>query len=165
MTLGLSPDAFLILHVAISMAAIFAGFIVLGGLYSSAKLPGWTAVFLVLTILTSVTGFMFPFAGITPAFVLGALSIVVLAIALIALYSRKMKGRWRWVYVTSAVLALYLNVFVFIVQSFQKVGFLQALAPTQAEPAFAIAQAAVLGLFVVLGWLAVSRFHPERVAP
>jgi hypothetical protein len=158
----LSIDAFLILHVAISMAAIFAGFIVMGGMYSSAKLPGWTAIFLLLTVLTSVTGFMFPIGGFTPALAVGAVSIAVLAVSLYALYSRRMSGRWRWIYVVTAVAALYLNVFVFVVQSFQKVGFLQALAPTQAEAPFAVAQTALLIGFVAMGWMALRRFYPER---
>jgi hypothetical protein len=161
-TLGLSLDAFLILHVAISMVAIFAGFIVLGGMFSSAPMPGWTAFFLLTTILTSVTGFMFPVGGFTPALAVGAVSILLLAVALAALYARRLDGRWRAIYVVSAVAALYLNVFVFVVQSFQKVGFLQALAPTQGEPPFAIAQTALLIGFVLLGWMAVRRFRPAR---
>jgi hypothetical protein len=164
MTFGLSIEAFTVLHVVISMIAIFAGFIVVGGLFASAPLPGWTAFFLVMTILTSLTGFLFPFKTVTPAIVVGAIASLILIVALLALYRHRLAGRWRNVYVVSAIASLYLNVFVFIVQSFQKVGFLNVLAPTGSEPPFAIAQGVTLVAFVILGWIAARRFQPARVA-
>ncbi|MBN8919885.1 MAG: hypothetical protein J0H62_04135 [Rhizobiales bacterium] len=161
MILGLSPNAFLVLHVAVSMVAIATGFIVVGGMFSSAMLPGWTLVFLVLTMATSATGFLFPIAGFTPALAVGALAIVILLLAAYALYAQRMNGGWRTVYVVSALAALYFNSFVFVVQSFQKVGFLQAIAPTQSEPPFAITQGVLLLAFVAMGWTLLRRFHPE----
>lgn len=162
MILGLSPDAFLILHVLISVLAIAAGFVVLGGMYASSRLPCWTAFFLATTILTSVTGFMFPVTAFTPALGVGAVSLVVLAVAVAALYVYRLEGRWRAIYVATALLSLYLNVFVFVVQSFQKVSFLQVLAPTQAEPPFVIAQTGLLVGFILLGAFAIVRFHPNE---
>lgn len=161
MIFGMSSDGFLVLHVAISMVGIAAGFVVLGGMYSNAKLPCWTALFLATTILTSVTGFMFPIGGFTPALGFGAVSLVLLAVALLALYGKGLAGNWRWIYVVTALVAFYLNTFVFIFQSFLKVGFLQAIAPTQSEPPFAIAQLGLLIAFVVMIFFAVRRFHPE----
>ncbi len=160
MTLGLSLSAFTTLHVVISLIGIATGLVVLYGLLNAQRLEAWTAVFLATTILTSVTGFMFPIGGLTPALVVGAISLVVLAVALVALYVFRLAGPWRWVYVVTALLALYLNVFVSVVQAFQKLAFLQPLAPTQSEPPFAVAQLAVLALFLALGYLAVRRFHP-----
>ena len=136
MIAGLSIENFTILHVAISLIGIVSGLIVLAGMLRARRLPGWTALFLVTTILTSVTGFMFPINGLTPAIVFGLISIVILAIALMALYVKHLSGAWRWIYVTTALVALYFNVFVLIVQSFQKVPALQKLAPTQSEPPF-----------------------------
>ncbi len=162
MVLGLSLEAFLLLHVVISMIGIFAGFVVLGGMYASHKLPVWTAIFLLTTILTSVTGFLFPITAFTPALAVGVLSMVILLVALLALYVYRLAGWWRPIYVATALAALYLNFFVFIVQSFQKVTFLQHLAPTQAEPPFVTTQVIVLASFVVMGVLALWTFHPER---
>jgi magnesium-transporting ATPase (P-type) len=124
------------------------------------RLPGWTALFLATTVLTSVTGFMFPINGLTPAIVVGVISIVILAIALMALYVKHLSGAWRWIYVTTALAALYFNVFVLIVQSFQKVPALQKLAPTQSEPPFSVTQGVVLVAFLVLGTMAARRFRP-----
>ena len=160
MIVGLSIENFTILHVAISLVAIVSGLVVLAGMLRSSRLPGWTALFLVTTILTSVTGFMFPISGITPGIVVGLISIVILAIALTALYLKGLAGAWRWIYVTTALIALYLNVFVLIVQSFQKVPALQKLAPTQSEPPFQIVQGVVLIAFVILGIVAARRFKP-----
>ena len=162
MILGMSLESFTVLHVALSMVAIFAGFIVVGGMFSNAGLVGWTAFFLATTILTDITGFMFPLTTITPALVVGVISSLILVVALVALYVYRLAGRWRLVYVVTALTGLYLNVFVLIVQSFQKVSFLQPLAPTGAEPAFVIAQSATLAAFVVIGILAAMNFHPER---
>ena len=161
MIAGLSIENFTILHTAISLIAIASGLIVLAGMLRARRLPGWTAVFLVTTLLTSVTGFMFPINGLTPAIVFGLISIVILAIALAALYLKHLSGAWRWIYVTTALVALYLNVFVLIVQSFQKLPALQKLAPTQSEPPFLIAQAAALIAFLILGAMAARKFRPE----
>lgn len=160
MIFGLSIQNFTNLHTAISLVAIASGLIVLAGMLRARRLPGWTALFLVTTVLTSVTGFMFPINGLTPAIIFGVISIVILAIALMALYVKHLSGAWRWIYVTTALAALYLNVFVLIVQSFQKVPALQKLAPTQSEPPFAIAQGVALIAFLVLGTLAARRFRP-----
>jgi len=160
MIAGLSIENFTILHVAISLIGIVSGLIVLAGMLRARSLPGWTALFLVTTILTSVTGFMFPINGLTPAIVVGLISIVILAIALMALYLKQLRGAWRWIYVVTALMALYFNVFVLIVQAFQKVPVLQKLAPTQSEPPFQIAQGVTLVAFLVLGTLAARKFRP-----
>ena len=161
MIAGLSIENFTILHTAISLIGIVGGLIVLAGMLRARRLPGWTALFLVTTVLTSVTGFMFPISGLTPAIVFGVISIVILAIALAALYLKHLSGAWRWIYVTTALVALYLNVFVLIVQSFQKLPALQKLAPTQSEPPFLIAQAAALIAFLILGAMAARKFRPD----
>jgi hypothetical protein len=161
MIAGLSIENFTILHTAISLIAIASGLIVLAGMLRARRLPGWTAVFLVTTLLTSVTGFMFPINGLTPAIVFGLISIVILVIALAALYLKHLSGAWRWIYVTTALVALYLNVFVLIVQSFQKLPALQKLAPTQSEPPFLIAQAVALIAFLILGAMAARKFRPD----
>jgi hypothetical protein len=147
-------------HVVISLIAIFAGFVVAFGLLTAKRLNGWTAIFLLMTLLTSVTGFFFPFHGFTPAIGVGIISLVVLAIAIFARYGRKLNRAWRWIYVVTAMVALYLNVFVLIVQLFQKVPALKALAPTQAEPPFAVAQLGALVIFVVMTIVAAIRFRP-----
>jgi hypothetical protein len=164
MILGMSLATFTTVHVIISLIAIVSGIVVVIGMLGANRMPGWTAVFLLFTVLTSVTGFLFPLSSLTPAAIFGIISLVTLAIALFALYGKHLDGAWRWIYVVTAMLALYLNVFVLVVQSFQKLSFLQPLAPTQSEPPFAVAQIVVLAAFVVLGWLAVKRFHPERIA-
>ncbi len=160
MILGMSTYAFTLLHVVISLIGIVTGIIVLFGMLGAKKLDGLTAIFLATTVLTSVTGFLFPIARIGPPHIVGAISLVVLAIAILALYVYRLEGAWRRIYVATAVLSLYLNVFVGVVQAFQKLSFLEPLAPTQSEPPFLIAQAAVLGIFVLLGVLASSRFRP-----
>lgn len=147
-------------HVALSLIGIATGLRVLLGLLTSERLPGWTAVFLITTILTSATGFGFPFHGMLPSHWTGVLSLIVLAIALLALYVFKLAGAWRWIYAVTATIALYLNVFVLIVQLFLKVPQLHALAPTQAEPPFLITQLVVLAIFVVCAILGAIRFHP-----
>ena len=161
MIAGLSIENFTILHTAISLIGIVSGLIVLAGMLRARRLPGWTALFLVTTILTSVTGFMFPINGLTPAIVVGLISIVILAIALMALYVKQLGGAWRWIYVMTALTALYFNVFVLIVQSFQKVPRLQVLAPTQSEPPFLIAQGVTLVAFLILGTMAARKFRPD----
>jgi len=123
-------------------------------------LPGWTALFLATAVLTSVTGLMFPINGLTPGIIISLISIVILAIALMALYVKHLSGAWRWIYVATALVALYFNVFVLIVQSFQKVPVLQKLAPTQSEPPFLIAQGVALIAFLILGTRAARKFRP-----
>jgi hypothetical protein len=152
---------FTLVHVAISLLGIASGFVVLFGLIAGKRLDAWTAFFLATTIATSVTGFGFPIQGVTPGIVLGVISLVVLAVALYARYGRHLAGAWRPVYIITAVMALYLNVFVLIVQSFQKVPALKATAPTQSEPPFAIAQAVTLVAFIALGFLAGKRFRAQ----
>ena len=160
MVIGLSIYTFTIVHVFISLAAIASGLIVLFGMLGAHRLPAWTALFLVTTILTSVTGFIFPIHGFTPGLGTGVVSMLVLAAALIALYAKHLVGSWRWTYVAAAVSALYFNVLVLIVQSFQKVPTLNTLAPTQSEPPFLIAQGVALMAFLFLGIAAVFRFRP-----
>jgi hypothetical protein len=160
MILGMSASTFTNLHVIISLIGIAAGLVVLYGMLEAKRMPGWTGVFLTATILTSVTGFFFPAAQLLPSHVVGIISLVVLAIALAALYLYHLAGAWRWIYVVCAVVALYFNCFVGVVQAFQKIPAVHALAPTQAEPPFLIAQLVVLAIFIVLGFLAVKRFHP-----
>jgi hypothetical protein len=159
MILGMSTSTFTVVHVIISLVGIFSGLVVLLGMLTAKRLPGWTALFLATTVLTSVTGFFFhtPFG---PAHVVGIISLVVLAVALFALYGAHLAGAWRWIYVASALMALYLNVFVAVTQSFQKLSFLQPLAPTQSEPPFIVAQVVVMVIFVGLGFLAARSFHP-----
>ncbi len=149
---------FTLIHVLISLVGIFSGLVVLQGMFNSQR-HRWTALFLATTVATSASGFGFPFDHLLPSHKVGILSLIVLALALYALYSRKLAGGWRKTYVITAVLALYLNVFVLVVQLFLKVPPLHSLAPTQAEPPFAIAQLAVLVLFIALGVRAVRRFR------
>ncbi len=158
MILGMSLAAFTVLHLIISMIAIGLGFIVAGGLLASNRMPGWTLWFLVLTILTSATGFLFPFTKILPSHVVAIISLVLLAVAVYALYGKGLSGVWRTVYVVTAMLALWFNVFVLIAQSFQKVALLNVYAPTGAEPPFAITQGVVLVFFIGLIVLGTRRF-------
>jgi hypothetical protein len=160
MVLGLSLSAFTTLHVAISLIGIGSGVIVLLGMLGSMRLSALTFLFLVTTALTSITGFFFPFHGVTPGIVVGILSLVVLLPASLARYAFHMAGAWRWIYVVTATIALWFNVFVLIAQLFEHVPALHALAPTGTEPPFKIAQLCALVLFAVLGFLAVRRFHP-----
>jgi hypothetical protein len=150
---------FTLIHVVISVLGIIAGLVVAGGLMAGVRLDGWTALFLVTTILTSVTGFGFPFTKVSPPHVVGGLSLVVLAVCLAARYWKHLEGSWRTTYVVTAVAALYLNVFVLVVQLFVKTPPLAALAPTQQEAPFAVTQALVLALFVWIGRAAVRGFR------
>jgi hypothetical protein len=161
MIIGTSVSAFTTLHVIISLVALAAGFVVMYGMVAGRRLPGWTAAFLATIVLTSVTGFMFPLTVIGPPHIFGAVSLVVLAFALYALYARRLAGHWRIVYVGGALLAHYLNAVVTVVQAFGKIGVLHQLAPTQTEAPFLLAQTLVLVLFVAAGALALRRFHPE----
>jgi hypothetical protein len=160
MVFGISLSAYTIIHVIISLIAIVAGFIAVVEMIAGKPLGGWNTIFLWTTIATSVTGFGFPITGVTPGIVVGVISLVILAAALLALYGRRLTGPWRWIYVVCAIAALELNVFVLIVQSFQKLEVLKALAPTQSEPPFQIAQGVALVLTVVLAILAVRKFRP-----
>jgi hypothetical protein len=160
MIFGMSLHAYTQLHVLISLVAIGSGLVVLYGMITGKRLDRLTSLFLSTTVLTSVTGFGFPYMGVTPGIRLGIISLVVLTFAYLARYVRNLAGGWRVTYVISAAMALYLNVFVLVVQSFEKVPALRAVAPTQKEPPFAVAQIAVLVVFVGLTILAVRRFHP-----
>ena len=162
--LGMSLSTFTLVHVLISLVGIASGLVVLYGLLSGKRLDGWTALFLISTVLTSVTGFGFPFDHLLPSHKVAILSLVLLAIAILARYGLHMAGAWRWIYVVTAVMALYLNVFVLVFQGFEKVPALKALAPTQSEPPFLVAQLIVLAIFIVLGIFAVKKFHPERAS-
>jgi hypothetical protein len=165
MILGMSIATYTHVHVAISLVGIFSGFIVLFGLLAGKRLNGWTAVFLATTVLTSVTGFGFPFTHLLPSHKVGIISLVVLAIAILARYAFHMAGVWRSTYAVTAMIALYLNVFVLVVQSFEKVPALKALAPTQSERPFVVAQLVVLTAFVLLIILAVRKFgHGQQRA-
>jgi hypothetical protein len=160
MILGMSLSAFTMVHVIISLIAIVSGIIVMFGLLGSNRMPGLTAIFLLFTILTSATGFLFPFTKLLPSHMVGILSLVLLAIACIALYGMKLSGPWRWIYVVTAMTSLYLNVFVLVIQGFLKVDALKALAPTQTEPPFAVIQGIVLAFFVIVIIGAARRFRP-----
>ncbi len=160
MILGLSIATFTILHVIISLIAIVSGVYVVIAMVGGSKPAGWTALFLLTTVLTSATGFLFPIAHFTPAVGTGIVSLVVLVFALVALYGKHLAGSWRWIYVVTAIAALYFNVLVLIVQAFLKVSFLHPLAPKGNEPPFLIAQTVALLVFAALGIAAVIRFHP-----
>ncbi|TKT73888.1 hypothetical protein YH63_005395 [Afipia massiliensis] len=154
----MSLASFTVLHLIISMIAIGLGFVVAGGLLASNRMPGWTLWFLVLTILTSATGFLFPFTKILPSHVVAIISLVLLAVAVYALYGKGLSGVWRAVYVVTAMLALWFNVFVLIAQGFQKVALLNVYAPTGAEPPFAITQGIVLVFFIGMIVVGIRRF-------
>ncbi len=151
---------FELFHVAISLVGIVAGFTVLGGLFTSARMPRATFIFLAMTLLTSLTGFLFPFNGITPAIAVGILSTLILIVAFYALYAQKLQGRWRAIYVLTAMVALYLNVFVLVVQTFVKYPVIHTLAPGGNEPPFAVVQGLVLLIFAWLTWRALKTYRP-----
>ena len=161
MVLGMSLAAFTLLHVIISLIGIAAGLIVMFGMFASSRMPALTAVFLITTILTSITGFMFPFKAFGPPHAVGVISLVVLVFTVLGLYVYKLAGRWRAIYVSTAIVSLYLNVFVLVVQMFQKIPALNQFAPKGNEPPFAITQGIVLVLFALAGWQAVKRFRPR----
>jgi hypothetical protein len=156
-------EIFTAFHVILSLVGIASGFVVLFGLFGAKRLDGWTAVFLATTIATSVTGFFFPFHRFLPSHAVGIVSLLVLAVVLFARYGRHLAGPWRAIYVIGGVFALYLNVFVLVAQAFQKVPALRALAPTQSEPPFAIAQLVVLAIFVVLAIRAMKGFRGATI--
>jgi hypothetical protein len=157
-------STFTLVHVGLSLVGIVSGFVVVFGLIAGKRLAGWTPVFLATTVLTSVTGFFFPFHRLLPSHIVGIVSLVVLAVALFALYVRRLTGPWRRLYAISAVLALYLNFFVLIVQLFRKVPALKVLAPTQSEPPFQITQLITFVLFAVLTVFAAIKFRARPSA-
>ena len=160
MILGMTTATFTLVHVLLSLVGIASGLLVVYGMLRAKRFDGATAIFLVTTALTSLTGFLFPVEHILPSHVLGVISLVALAIAIPARYALRLAGAWRAIYVVSAVLALYLNVFVLVAQIFMKVPAAHALAPTRKEPPFLIAQVVVMVIFVVLGIFAVKKFRP-----
>lgn len=164
MILGMTIAVFTKLHVAISLIAIAAGFLCLFGFLARRRFPLLNGLFLAFTALTSITGFLFPFKGVTPGIVIGILSMIVLTVAAVARYGGHMGGAWRGTYIISAAAALYFNVFVFVVQSFEKAPALKALAPTQTEWPFKAVQIAALILFVALTVLALRCYHPALEA-
>ncbi len=161
--MSFSLRTFTIVHVVLSLVGIGSGVVVLYGLLTRKRLDRWTALFLASTVATSVTGFGFPFDHLLPSHVVGIISLLVLAVAIVARYALHLNGAWGRLYVITAMVALYLNVFVLVVQLFQKVPTLNALAPTQSEPAFVLAQLAVLALFVALTAAAAIRFRNAPV--
>lgn len=165
MVLGMSLATFTLLHVGISLIGIATGFVAVYGMLNADRLAAWTAVFLATTVLTSVTGFLFPFEKLLPSHIFGIISLPLLAVAILGLYAFRLAGPWRWIYVVTALVALYLNTFVAVVQAFLKIPPISALAPTQSEPPFLIAQLLLLAIFVGLGVLAVRRFRPSTAAP
>jgi hypothetical protein len=162
MVLGMSLSTFTTLHVVISLVAIVSGILVMFGLLGSNRMPGMTALFLIFTILTSATGFLFPFTQLLPSHMVGILSLVLLAVACIALYGMKLSGAWRWIYAVTALISLYLNVFVLVIQGFLKVPALHALAPGEPPggPVFGVVQGIVLLFFVIAIIGAIRRFRP-----
>jgi hypothetical protein len=161
MTFGLSLSAFTTLHVVISLLAIGSGLVAFYGMITAKRMNSMTRVFLATTVLTSVTGFMFPGVKVGPPFIFGIISLIVLAVAIMGRYIYDLRGIWRPTYVVGAIIALYLNIVVLVVQSFQKLSFLQPLAPTQSEPPFLAVQIVVLIAFVVFGYFSVKRFKPN----
>ena len=161
MIFGVSTETYTLIHVVISLVGIISGFIVLFGLLAGKRLDGLTAVFLVTTVLTSVTGFGFPFDHLLPSHKVAILSLVALAIAIVARYPLHLAGVWRKTYVISACVALYFNCFVLVVQFFEKISALKAVAPTQKEAPFAVAQLALLAIFAVLTIFAAKRFRDQ----
>ncbi|WP_430420127.1 hypothetical protein [Methylibium petroleiphilum] len=153
------PKTYLLVHVLLSLVGIFSGLVVVGGLIAGVRFARWVGLFLATTLLTSLTGFGFPFVALLPSHIVGALSLVVLLGALVALYWKHLEGGWRRTFVVLSVVALYLNVFVLLAQLLQKTPALALLAPTPAAPAFAAAQGLVLVLFAVLGWAAVKGYR------
>jgi len=150
-----------IIHTLISLVAIFTGIVVLFGMLAGNRLDCWTKWFLTTVVLTTVTGFFFPFHGFTPAIGLGIISLPFLALTIFARCSKHLAGAWRWIYAIGAVICLYFNLFVLLVQLFEKVPALHAMASTQTESPFKLTQLAVLVLSALLAIVAVIRFRPE----
>jgi hypothetical protein len=164
MILGMSVPAFTAVHTAISLIAIALGVPLLMAMFRSRFPAQLNAAFLGFTILTSVTGFFFPIVKVGPPHIVGVISLVVLAVSLVALYGRRLAGKWRGIYIGTAIFALYMNVFVLVAQIFAKVPPAHALAPTGTEPPFGIAQGVVLIVFVILGVRALRRPRVVAVA-
>jgi hypothetical protein len=160
---GITVSTFTLVHVLLSLVGIGSGVVVMFGLLARKPLDGWTALFLATTVATSVTGFGFPVDHLLPSHKVGIISLVVLAVAILARYALHLAGAWRRIYVVCAAVALYLNVFVGVVQAFQKVPALAAMAPRQTEPPFVVTQLVVLALFIVLAIVAAKRFCGEPV--
>lgn len=156
-------EGYTLFHIALSLVAIAAGFVVVGGFLSNARLDGATHLFLATSVATNVTGLLFPFTALLPSHIVALISLLVLAVAIYARYFTSLGGVWRGVYVITATLALYLNVLVLIAQTFLKNPALSALAPTQAEPPFAVTQGLALVLFLAVGLLSMRRFRPSGV--
>jgi len=161
MIFGMSLATYTLLHVLISLIGIGSGLIVVFGFLTAKPLNGITALFLITTVLTSVSGFGFPFDHLLPSHIVGIISLVVLAVAIAARYVFHLAGSWRWIYVVGAVVALWLNVFVLVAQLFMKVPALKALAPTGKEPPFLVTQLIVMAAFIVLTIASAKRFHIE----
>jgi hypothetical protein len=153
--------AFTLIHVVVSLIGLGSGFVVLFGLLTGKRFDGWTALFLASTVATSVSGFLLPFRHFMPSHAIGILSLLALAVAIVARYPLNLAGAWRWIYLVSAMAALYLNVFVLLAQAFAKVPALKAMAPTQSEPPFLISELIVMALFIVLSIAAGKRFRIE----
>jgi len=160
-----SLAALTLVHVVISLIGIVSGLVVTFGLLRSQRMDGWTALFLVTTVATSVTGFLFPFHKLLPSHILGVISLVLLAFAIAGRYKFNLAGAWRRIYSVTAVLSLWLNVFVLIAQLFMKVPALHPLAPTGSEPPFLVAQIVVMIIFFALAILAAKNFHGDAVRP
>jgi len=160
MILGIATSTYTLIHVVISLIGIGSGIVVLWGMIRNKRLDGITAIFLTFTVLTSVTGFGFPFTHVTPGIIVGVISLALLGLAIAARYAFRLAEAWRLIYVVTALMALYLNVFVLVVQSFEKVPALHALAPTQSEPPFVATQLVVLVVFIILTLFAGRKFHP-----
>jgi hypothetical protein len=154
----------LAIHVILSLVGIASGLVMLYGLLTGRTFGSWTVLFLAATILTCITGYPLPPFGFDPPRAIGTLSLILLALAVIALYAFRLAGAWRWIYVGTAVAALYLNVFVAVFQAFLKIPSVHDLAPTQSEPPFLVVQAIVLLIFLALGILSLIRFHPTAPA-
>lgn len=159
MILGMSTSTFTLVHVLISLAGIGTGFIVLNGMLNGKRLDGWTAIFLTTTVLTNMTGFLFPVERLLPSHIVGTISLVVLALTILGLYVIRLAGAGRLLYVIGSVVALYLNCFVAVVQAFLKIPALHALAPNGNEPPFVVAQLVVMAIFIGLGIRAAKRFR------
>jgi hypothetical protein len=156
-------STFTLVHVAISLVGILSGFVVVFGMLAGKRLGGCTALFLASTVATSVTGFFFPFHKFLPSHGVGIISLIVLLIAIVALYAKHLAGGWRRTYVITAVIALYLNVFVLIAQAFMKVPAMKALAPTGSEPPFLVAQLVCMVVFIVITIFAAKKFRNGAV--
>ena len=152
-----------VIHTLISLVAIFTGLVVVVGMLGGKRLDGWTKWFLITAVATTITGFFFPFHGFTPAIGLGIISLPFLALTIFARYAKRLAGPWRWIYVIGAVICLYFNLFVAVVQTFEKIPALHAMAPTQTEPPFKLTQLVVLLVSILLAIVAAIRFRPEPI--